>query len=95
MLLVPNSVLRFTPPVTPKKQNNGSFVSSLLPHPPRQESTKEQASTGKTQQVWTLHDGQLKPVTITKGASDGKMTEIVAGDVKVGTELVSGQTKQP
>ena len=37
----------------------------------------------------------LTPITISKGASDGKMTEIVTGDLDVGSELISGQIKQP
>ena len=91
VLLVPNSVLRYTPPATPKKKGDGSFLSSLLPRPPHSTSGKEnQAANARTQQVWTIRNGQLTPITITKGASDGKMTEIVSGDVTVGTELVSG-----
>lgn len=95
VLLAPNSVLRFTPPATPNKKAGGSFLSSLLPHPPRQESSKEHAVPGRIQPVWSLRNGQLTPISITKGVSDGKMTEIVAGEVNVGTELVSGQTQQP
>ncbi|QPK63642.1 efflux RND transporter periplasmic adaptor subunit [Methylomonas sp. LL1] len=98
VLLVPNSVLRFTPPAGRQKKNggNGGLLGALLPRPPSSEPIKDvQASTGKTQQVWSLRDGQLFPFAITKGVSDGKMTEIVVGDVEVGTELVSGTAQQP
>lgn len=98
VLLVPNSVLRFTPPASPQKEGggNGGLLDALLPRPPRSEPIKDSnTSTGKTQQVWSLRDGQLLPLTISKGVSDGKVTEIVAGDVRVGTELVSGQARQP
>ncbi|MCK9397071.1 MAG: efflux RND transporter periplasmic adaptor subunit [Methylobacter sp.] len=97
VLLVANNALRFTPPASPQKKNgNGSLLDALLPHPPRSESGREQqATTGKTQQVWTLRNGELTPITITKGSTNGIVTEIVAGDVSVGAELVSRQVGKP
>ncbi len=97
VLVIPNSVLRFTPPVIPQKaSSDGTVLGTLFPRPPRTTPDKEsKALTGKKQKVWTLRDGELSPVTITKGASNGIVTEIVAGDVKVGTELVSGQANKP
>lgn len=96
VLLVANSVLRFTPPVTPGKQKaKGSFLDSLLPHPPRQESRQAEAANGKTQQVWTLRNGELASIGITKGATNGIVTEIVDGAVTAGTELVTGQVSKP
>ena len=96
VLLVANSVLRFTPPVTPGKQKaKGSFLDSLLPHPPRQESRQAEAANSKTQQVWTLRNGELASISITKGATNGIVTEIVDGAVTAGTELVTGQVSKP
>lgn len=96
VLLVANSVLRFTPPVTPGKQKaKGSFLDSLLPHPPGQESRQTEASNGKTQQVWTLRNGELASISMTKGATNGIVTEVVDGAVTAGTELVTGQASKP
>ncbi|MDP1664524.1 MAG: efflux RND transporter periplasmic adaptor subunit [Methylobacter sp.] len=96
VLLVANSVLRFTPPVTPGKQKaKGSFLDSLLPHPPRQESRQAEAANSKTQQVWTLRNDELASISITKGATNGIVTEIVDGAVTAGTELVTGQVSKP
>lgn len=96
VLLVANSVLRFTPPVTQGKQKaKGSFLDSLLPHPPRQESRQAEAANSKTQQVWTLRNGELASISITKGATNGIVTEIVDGAVTAGTELVTGQVSKP
>ncbi|WP_235185890.1 efflux RND transporter periplasmic adaptor subunit [Methylomarinum vadi] len=92
-LLVPNSVLRFSPPVK-DEQETGSrgFLDALLPRRPRSRAQRPAAAAnGRTQQVWGLRDGELVPFTITKGATNGLVTEIVAGDVTVGSELVSGQ----
>ena len=97
VLLIPNSVLRFVPPSTPEnKQAGGGFLRSLLPHPPRPEVHREQlqAVNSKTQQVWMLRNGELAPITITKGATNGVLTEIVGGSVGVGTDLVSGLVSQ-
>lgn len=95
VLLVPNSVLRFTPPVEPAKKAGGSFLDALLPHPPSPDAGKQPAATGKSQQVWMQRGGQLLAVTIDKGATDGKVTEITGGGIEAGSELVSGQRKQP
>lgn len=96
VLLVANSALRYTPPAAPEQKASGGFLSMLLPRPPKTEKHREQQTANeKNQQVWALRDGEPAPVTITKGASDGSMTEIVAGDVAAGDELVSGQTGRP
>lgn len=95
VLLVPNSVLRFTPPAEPAKQSGGGFLAALLPRPPRSDADKNPVSTGKIQQVWRLRDGRLVPITINKGATNGKMTEITGGDIEAGGELVSALRKQP
>jgi HlyD family secretion protein len=96
VLVIPNSVLRFTPPVVVEKaSSDGTVLGTLFQRPPRTVPDKESALTGKKQKVWTLLNGELSPITITKGASNGIVTEIVAGDVKVGTELVSGQANKP
>jgi HlyD family secretion protein len=92
-LLVPNAALRFVPPETPQAGDaeGGSLISSLLPHPPRRETKQKEETNGKSkeQKVWTLRNGQLTAVVITKGISDGRMTEITGGDVEPGMALVT------
>ena len=91
-LLVPNAVLRFSPPVTQtNKESGGSFLNKILPHPPEREATPrvDESANAKEQQVWTLKDGQLAPILITKGVSNGVMTEVIGGELEEGTELVS------
>ncbi|MCX5769229.1 MAG: efflux RND transporter periplasmic adaptor subunit [Candidatus Hydrogenedentes bacterium] len=93
VVLVPNAVLRFAPPQTQPKQTAGSrsLLSAILPHPPRSEPTQREDLTAKSkeQRVWTVKDGQLTPILITKGLTDGKMTEVTAGAVEPGMELVT------
>jgi len=95
-LLIPNAALRFTPPKaqTEEKPRGGGILSAILPHPPAQTSTPREDANGKgkDQQVWILRDGQLTAVSITKGLSDGKMTEVTGGELEPGMELVTDMT---
>jgi len=88
--LVPNAALRFTPPVQEEKKSSSGLVGALLPRPPSSPSKRiEEATTNKKQQrVWTLKEGKLSAVPITIGATNGIMTEVVAGDIKAGMALV-------
>ena len=92
-LLVPNAALRFKPPQTQsgKKTGGSSLLFKILPHPPAPESTQrdEPGAKGKEQKVWTQRDGQLQAVTITKGLTDGKVTEVTSGELEPGTELIT------
>ena len=84
VVVVPNAALRFSPPQTqagPDKSRGGGLVSALLPRPPSSDSTPniDVNSKNKEQLIYVLRDTQLVPVTITKGATDGVNTEVVAG----------------
>jgi HlyD family secretion protein len=43
--------------------------------------------------VWVLPDGSTAPVAIavTPGISDGRMTEIISGDLKAGMLVITAQ----
>lgn len=92
-LLVPNAALRFTPPSTgasaaPKR----SLVASLMPRPPSSTVVKRtNGSEGKggAHEIWILRDGKPTAVSVTVGASDGRMTEIVKGDLQPGMEVIT------
>ena len=92
-LLVPNTVLRFTPPASEvdDESQSGGLVSVLLPRMPRQKpkTAAAAASASKEQQVWTVRNGELAAVTISKGVTDGIVTEIVGGPVTEGMALVT------
>ena len=91
-ILVPNAALRFTPPIKEKDDppDSGSLVSKLLPRRPRSWSKrrKETTANNKQQRLWMLRDGQLVPITVTTGATNGSMTEVTSGDVEPGMALV-------
>jgi HlyD family secretion protein len=95
VLLVPNTALRFTPTAavagTPAKK---SLTSGLLPRMPginTRRSAAAGASTATAKQVWVLRDGGAIAVAVTPGISDGHMTEISAGELKAGMQIITGQ----
>ena len=91
-LLVPNAALRFTPPVASSEpaKNEGGIVSKLMPRMPRGPARKagNVAPRAAEQHVYVLRDGQPVDVPVTVGASDGRHTEIVSGDLQAGTQVV-------
>ena len=94
-LLIPNAALRFAPTAkdTTSRTNSGGLVGMLLPRPPGQQSKQadEPDTKKKEQQVWTVRNGELVPLSITKGLNDNQHTEVVSGQVEAGTELVTDE----
>jgi len=97
-LLVPNAALRFTPPAAaaaaPASAASGSgIVGKLMPRMPRQARTrKDGAPAGGARQVWVLQNGQPAPVPVMAGATDGRMTEIVSGELTPGAAVITEQS---
>jgi len=89
--LVPNAALRFSLPVEEEvPAESGGLVSLLLPRRPRS-FTKAQERNGankNVQRLWVLDKGQAVPVFVTTGATDGTMTEVTAGEIKPGMEVI-------
>lgn len=97
-ILVPNSAIRFSPPMKQKEApaDDGGILRKLLPRrrhraPTRQ--SKDTPSDKRQQRVYTVQNGQLVPISISTGATDGNMTEVTGGDVAPGMELVVDMVK--
>jgi HlyD family secretion protein len=94
VLLVPNAALRFTPPNATGdagKGSKGGMSFSLMPRPPGSGKPKSRLpeDNGDTmRRVWVLQDGQPRAVDVKTGASNGRMTEIVSGDLKPGMPVI-------
>jgi len=92
-LLIPNAALRFTPPGPQKsmKENRG-LLGALLPHRPKR-STAEKREKALLQKngriVWILRNGKPAAVPVRVGVTDGRMTQVVGGDVKPGMPLLT------
>jgi HlyD family secretion protein len=93
VLLVPSAALRFTPSTTSgtAAPASGSLVNRLMPHPPRGAAVKPAAAAGATRQVWILRDGQPMALPVSIGASDGKLSEVTAGELKAGMRVITGR----
>jgi HlyD family secretion protein len=87
-LLVPNAALRFSPPSS--KPDERSSIMRFFQGPPRT-PRKPAAGNGRgsaEQTVYRLEDGELIEVPVTIGATDGNLTEIVAGELALSDALV-------
>jgi HlyD family secretion protein len=86
VLKVPNAALRFRP--EPVGAGSGA------PRRPRVENTGSAARVEpgeRPQLVWKIQEkGNLRPVHITPGLTDGAHTEVVSGDLKPGDQLATG-----
>lgn len=72
-LFVPNGALRFTP--------RADDVGAIPPHP----GPVDGNPSGR---VWALEGGTPIPRDLVLGRSDGQLTEVVAGDLEAGEEVI-------
>jgi HlyD family secretion protein len=87
VLLVPNPTLRFVPATG---SAGGPRGFSLMPGPPGEDSARRvNVVKGSTQQVWTLRNGQLTPIPVTVGATDGQRTEVTGPGLHEGMQLIT------
>lgn len=98
VLLIPNAALRFKPQEaaekTAKRNGNGRGQGR------GQGKDKQEGASGT---VYVLAGDRLKPVKVKAGITDNRYTEVVAGDLKDGDQVVvedtrasgSGTTGQP
>lgn len=96
VLLVPNGALRFTPETSEAapKQSSRGVAGMLMPRPPRQ-PPKARATPGGTPRVWVLRDGQPVAMDVRTGATNGRMTEIVGGELKAGMAVITEALRTP
>jgi len=92
-LLVPNTALRFTPTAVTTAPAGG-MLSSLTPRMPGgggRRSAAARSSTAAARRIWVLRDGVAVAVPVTPGISDGRLTEILSGDLDVGMLVITDQ----
>jgi HlyD family secretion protein len=85
--LVPNAATRYTPATTAATR---SFLSRLMPGPPRRSETKKvETKFEGTRTLWFLVNGQATPVQVTAGATNGKLTEVSGSGLKSGMDVIT------
>lgn len=82
-LLVPNASLRFHPQLSAAKSAK----------PDRQPPGKSGGDGGRVYVI--AGAGQLRPVDLSLGIADGRMTEVLAGELKAGDAVVIAKTGEP
>lgn len=88
VLLVPNAALRFTPPVDAPKRNSGSMLA--FGGPPRLPPKTQRAKGPAGQQtVHVLRDGVPVPVSVRTGATDGRNTQVLEGELTPGMMVIT------
>lgn len=90
-LLLPNAALRFTPPVTAPKDERG-FMDRLFPRWGGRNSKNKDGDRNRQKQVWVLKDNHPTAINVQTGASDGRTTQLIEGDLQAGAELLTGVT---
>jgi HlyD family secretion protein len=97
VLLVPNAALRFKPAVAADPSasaTSGGIAGALVPRRPRRGSADKTGSIsrGGKQVVYIKGaDGKPQAISVVTGLTNGTMTEITAGDLKPGMEVITGQ----
>jgi len=93
VLKVPNAALRFTPPSSDPSDSSGRDTHRVGAE--RQGGGRSFMETGEsggqTRKVWKLgEDGDLAPVTVQAGISDGLWTEVAGGSLREGDMVIVG-----
>ncbi|HEX9207647.1 MAG TPA: efflux RND transporter periplasmic adaptor subunit [Steroidobacteraceae bacterium] len=90
-LLVPNAALRFSPAAAtaPEKKPSRGVVGALMPRPPATPKKVKAAPGDGPPRVWVLRNGTPAAIEVRTGATNGKVTEILGGDLKAGMEVIT------
>jgi len=80
-LLVPNPALRFSPAATQTGGQQSLLQRLLSGRPTFRPPSKQEGNIGANRRVWILRDGVPAAVPVVIGATDGRRTEIVKGEI--------------
>jgi HlyD family secretion protein len=86
--LVPNAALRFTPPTDTDDGPSLNLLQRIVPRPPSFRPPSATLADESDRTLWVLRDGTPTPVAVTVGASDGHVTQILAGDIAAGEDVI-------
>ncbi|MCD8553787.1 efflux RND transporter periplasmic adaptor subunit [Seleniivibrio sp.] len=87
-VMIPNEVFRYAPPAMGERKE--SFISKLMPRPPRRPQQTKVVKQEGMQTVYKLVNGMPEPVQVKTGESNGSSRELLEGDIKAGDILVVG-----
>jgi HlyD family secretion protein len=79
VLKLPNVALRFRPPKAGKEEPPGAIAQAA-----------PEGRRAGGERVWVLANGELRPIPVKLGITDGTFTEVVEGDLHEAQEVVIG-----
>lgn len=94
-LLVPSAALRFKPANEDKKQ----YIDNQVDKKGNSRSSSDKdakgpgAQKGYSGKVYVLKNGELLPVKVRLGITDNRNTEILAGELRAGDQVVTGDAQ--
>jgi HlyD family secretion protein len=88
-LAVPNAALRYAPP-EPTARAGFDLSRIFFPRPQRGRGQAKRDTPPDGRSVWILKNGRPHQVPVTTGATDGKLTQIVTGDLKADDQVITG-----
>lgn len=89
VLQVPNSALRFSPPPVEAKQERG-LMDMLLPRWGNRSRQPKDKRNDKLKRVWLIgNDGQPQAIEVTTGPNDGRMTQIIEGELRADAAVIT------
>jgi HlyD family secretion protein len=89
-LTIPNEALRYAPPV--KQEAEGfSITRMFMPRFPRGQRGKNEVAADGKRVIYVLKSGAPTAVRIKAGATDGKATVVLEGDLKVDDAVIISQ----
>ena len=88
VLLAPNAALRFKPANAGNQKRAGGHPGGAA-----NGGIPKSAQDAFSAKVYVLEQGELVPVSVSLGITDNRNTEIVAGELKAGDQLVVGDAQ--
>ena len=88
VLQVPNAALRFIPPPANAKKERG-LMDMILPRWGNRNRKPRNEGSRKRKQVWVIEDGQPKAIEVKIGPSDGRMTQIIDGELQTDMAVIT------
>jgi HlyD family secretion protein len=87
-LLISNAALRFSPSASGSEGRSPSLLRRLLPGPPSFRPPSKREETGPSRTIWVLRNGVATAVPVVIGATDGRRTVIVEGEITAGEPII-------
>lgn len=91
-LLIPNEALRFAP-IEDKDGSGGGIAGAFVPRMPNAPERDVNFGRSSEKRIWVLENEELREVSITVGATDGRFTQVLDGELTGGAAVVIDQSQ--